>query len=103
LIVVFVTYQGHPQTRFDRTYYVERHLPLVMAAWEKYGLDGVVAYFPAVEQHGTIAICECRFTSETAMNLAFSSPETPAVMADIGRFTDVEPTRVLAIPVRTQK
>lgn len=31
---VYVTYEGTPGDRFDRRYYVERHLPLVMGAWQ---------------------------------------------------------------------
>jgi uncharacterized protein (TIGR02118 family) len=96
-VIVYVTYQGTPETRFDRTYYVDHHLPLVMESWHQYGLESVAAYFPAIDQDGTIAICECRFESEKAKNLAFLSAETSAVMADVARYTDVEPNRVRAI------
>ena len=96
-VTVYVTYQGTPETRFDRDYYVNRHLPLVMKAWQPYGLEAVAAFFPAVEQAGTIAICECRFRDEAAMNAAFDSPETPGVMRDVSCFTDAEPERVRAI------
>ncbi len=98
-VVVFVTYQGDPETRFDRSYYVEYHLPLVTRSWARYGLDGVAAFFPTVEQAGTIAICECRFRDEAAIDAAFGSPETAEVMADVVRFTDVAPARALATPL----
>lgn len=32
-ILIYVTYQGTPETRFDRGYHVAHHLPLVMKAW----------------------------------------------------------------------
>jgi uncharacterized protein (TIGR02118 family) len=96
-VIVYVTYQGTPETRFDRSYYVNRHLPLVMRAWQQYGLESVAALFPAVEQAGTIAICECRFRDEAAVTAAFGSPETPEVMADVPRFTEVEPARARAV------
>ena len=45
--VVYVTYAGPAGSRFDREYYVERHLPLVLRAWTSYGLLGVAAFFPS--------------------------------------------------------
>lgn len=46
---------------------------------------------------GTIAICECRFREDAAMRTAFASPEESAVMADLPRFTDLQPTRFRAV------
>src|SRR5690606_30015226 len=96
-IIVYVFYQGTPQTRFDRDYYVTRHLPLCMEAWQQYGLQSVSAFFPALEQSGTIAICECVFRDEAAIETAFASPEAPTVMADVPRYTEATPVRVRAV------
>jgi len=96
-VVVYVSYQGTPGTRFDRDYYVTHHLPLCMHAWSKYGLQRVSAYFPELEQEGTIAICECVFRDEAAMTACFSSPELPDVMADLPFFTDVSPVRLRGV------
>lgn len=98
-VVIHVTYRGTPDTRFDRAYYVERHLPLVLDAWRSHGLDGVAAFFPAVAEAGTIAICECRFRDDAAVEEAFASPRTPQVMADVARFTDAIPVRTRAVPL----
>lgn len=98
-VIVYVTYQGTPETRFDRTYYVAEHLPMVMRAWQSYGLEGIAAFFPAVAQSGTIAICECCFRDEAAVAAAFAAPESAAVMADVARFTEVEPARARAVPL----
>ena len=95
-VVIYVTYQGTPETRFDRNYYVAHHLPLVMKAWRRYGLKSVAAFFPAAEQEGTIAICECRFRDDAAIAAAVGSPETTDVMADVSHFTDVQPARARA-------
>ncbi|HET6389342.1 EthD family reductase [Hyphomicrobium sp.] len=94
---VYVTYAGTPDSRFDRRYYVEQHLPLVLKAWQRYGLQSVAAFFPALPQAGTIAICECEFRDEAAVEAAFNSPETPEVMADVANFTDIAPTRLRAM------
>ena len=53
-VTVYVTYSGSAGARFDRTWYVERHLPLVMTSWSQYGLEEVRAFFPA-------PTCACRF------------------------------------------
>lgn len=96
-VTLYVTYHGDPQSRFDRDYYVSEHLPLVMKAWHEHGLLSAIAFFPAVRQAGTLAICECRFRDEKAMESALSSPEMPEVMADVARFTDITPARARAI------
>lgn len=98
-VVIYVTYPGDADSRFDRDYYVHKHLPLVMKAWQAYGLESVAAFFPAVKQLGTIAICECRFHDEAAVHDAFASPEAAAVMADVAHFTDIEPQRVRAVSI----
>ncbi len=95
--IIYVTYQGTPQTRFDRDYYVAHHLPLVVRSWQRYGLESASAFFPAVAASGTIAICECRFRDAAAMEAAFAAPETPTVMEDVARFTDVQPGRARAV------
>lgn len=96
-VVIYVTYQGTPQDAFDRSYYVNVHLPLVMKAWAQYGLLSLDAFFPSTEREGTIAICECVFRNEAALEAAFASPEVSAVMADVPHFTAMTPQRVRAV------
>jgi uncharacterized protein (TIGR02118 family) len=98
-VIVYVTYQGTAETRFRRDYYVDHHLPLVMQSWAAYGLESVSAFFPAVAQDGTIAICECCFRDDEAIAAAFASPEADLVMADVERFTNVTPRRARLIAV----
>jgi uncharacterized protein (TIGR02118 family) len=98
-VVIYVFYQGTPQTRFDRDYYVKSHLPFCMESWQQYGLQTVSAFYPALDQGGTIAICECVFRDEAAVEAAFNSPEVPAVMADVARYTDATPVRVRGVPL----
>ncbi|SEV92198.1 EthD family reductase [Luteibacter sp. 329MFSha] len=98
-VVVYVTYHGTPDDRFDRDYYISGHLPLVMDAWGKYGLLSLQAFFPAVDRVGTVAICECVFRDEDAVETAFGSPELAGVMDDLPRFTQLAPSRVRAVPV----
>ncbi len=99
MTTIYVTYPGDAGTRFDRDYYVRKHLPLVMASWGPLGLESCAAFWPADLGTGTIAICECRFRDEAAMRAALASPETPRVMADIDQFTDAKPAQSLAGPI----
>jgi uncharacterized protein (TIGR02118 family) len=98
-VTIYVTYEGAADARFDRAYYVEHHLPLVMRHWSQYGLTAIAAYYPARAQDGTLAICECRFCDEAAVDAAFASPEAAEVMADVPRFTDIAPRRVRVMPL----
>jgi uncharacterized protein (TIGR02118 family) len=95
-VVVYVTYRGTPRDHFDRAYYVDVHLPLVMKCWSQYGLLSLNAFYPATAQEGTVAICECVFRDEEAFEVAFASPEVSAVMDDVPRFTALTPGRVRA-------
>jgi len=99
MTILYVTYAGDAGTRFDREYYVTQHLPLVMEAWGRYGLESCAAFFPAGSGAGTVAIAECRFRDEASLQAAFNSPESARVMADIRNFTDVEPSRSRAVPI----
>ncbi|RUT25203.1 EthD family reductase [Asaia sp. W19] len=97
--VLFVIYRGASDDRFDREYYGAHHLPLVRGAFAPHGLVSLAAFYPAQDNPGTIALCECRFADASSMERAFGSPEASAVMADIPRFTDLLPSRLRAIPL----
>ena len=103
MATIYVTYTGSRGSRFDRHYYVSHHIPLVMATWGPLGLLSAEALFPAAEAAGggagLIALCACVFRDAAAVAAAFDSPGSAAVMADVKRFTDVEPARSRAVPV----
>ena len=98
--MLYVTYPGGPETHFDRGYYMETHLPLVLESWRKYGLQTIAAFFPDGTGEGTIAICACAFRDEEAVRASFSSPEAHAVMADVPRFTEAKPNQNLTVPLQ---
>lgn len=98
-VQVYVTYEGLSTDRFDRDHYVNHHLPLVRDSWTKYGLVSARAFFPADDANGTIAVCECLFRDEAAVEAAFSSSETTAVMADVPLVTELAPKRTRAFPL----
>jgi uncharacterized protein (TIGR02118 family) len=97
MITIYVTYSGDAATRFDREYYVRRHLPLVREGWAAHGLASAAGFFPAEDGPGIIALCVCTFRDVAAWEAAFRSPQTPGIMADIANFTDVAPARSQAM------
>ena len=100
---VYITYEGAPQDRFDRDYYLNHHLPIAMAAYEQYGLKNIAAFFPSAPHPGTVAICEMRYTSEQAAQTAFGSIEADSVRADLVHFTDLKPRRSFLSPLVWEK
>lgn len=98
-VTLHITYNDDKKARFDRDYYVNVHLPLVMQIWGTYGLESTRALFPTTEYPGTIAICECIFKDRAAIGDAFFAPLTSKIMEDIQNFTDVAPTRSIAEPL----
>jgi uncharacterized protein (TIGR02118 family) len=99
MTVVYITYSGDESTRFDRGYYRNHHLPLVMKCWKQHGLESLSVLYPEDLAKGTIAICECKFRDDAAIKASFESEETPQVMADVKHFTDVTPTQTRAVPL----
>ena len=99
MIDLYVTYPGDSHTRFDRSYYVAKHLPLVRKSWAPYGLQSAEAFFPQESGAGTIAVCLCVFRDEQSVREAFTSPVAAEVMDDVVRFTDAKPSQSTATPL----
>ncbi len=92
---LYGTCPENASTRIDRQYHVEKHLPLVLKSWRKYGLSTVAAFFPEGSGEGTIAICVCTFRNEEGVRASFTAPEAREVMVDIRAFTDAKPSQSL--------
>lgn len=86
-------------TYFDRDYYVDVHLPLALASWQKHGLESAAAFFPRDGDAVDVSVGVYRFRDEAALNAALASAETGAVMADVPRFTDAKVSRMIAAPL----
>ena len=46
MVVVYIKYTGDESTRFDRSYYRNHHLPLVMQYWKRHGLESLSVLYP---------------------------------------------------------
>ena len=86
---ILLLHTGPSKDRFNREYYRTKHLPRAAAAWKPYGLASIRGFFPSDsndDQSGTVAICECVFQDDEAMEAAFSAPCTPDLIGDIPKF-----------------
>ena len=92
---LFVVYSGAEQTRFDRSYYVERHVPLVERLWSPLGMQSISALFPHDANRGTICVCICGFSDKAAIQAAIKDPQSHIIMDDIRHFTDSEPIQLV--------
>ncbi|MGX1354083.1 hypothetical protein AB7M49_007704 [Bradyrhizobium elkanii] len=86
-------------TYFDRDYYVDVHLPLALASWQKHGLEGAAAFFPRDAEAVDVSVGIYRFRDESALHAALASAETDAIMDDIPRFTDAKVSRIIGVPL----
>jgi uncharacterized protein (TIGR02118 family) len=94
LVKVSVLYPNTPGCKFDMTYYLNRHMPMVqqklgpactrMAVEE--GLAGGAPGAPATY----VAMGHLYFDSTESFQAAFA-PHAPAIMADIPNYTDIQP------------
>lgn len=86
-------------TYFDRGHYVDVHLPLALACWQRHGLESASATFPRDADAADVSVGIYKFRDEDALHAALASPETEAVMADVPRFTDATVSRAVGRPL----
>ncbi|RXZ32222.1 hypothetical protein EO081_09275 [Sphingomonas desiccabilis] len=86
-------------TYFDRDHYVDVHLPLALACWQRHGLESASAYFPRDLNATDVSVGIYRFRDVDALHAALASAEAAAVMADVSCFTDAFVSRALSTPL----
>lgn len=90
MTTLIVSYPVHEGAHFDKDYYTGTHIPLAEKTWGPFGLTGAEVLFPAGEQPWAATVI-LRFSSQEAVDAALASPGTPAVIGDVGNFTDIHP------------
>ncbi len=89
MIRLLVTCAGDANMRFDRDYYVNKHLPLTLDVWWPHGLEAATAFFPpAGSGNGILSIGVYEFRDEDGIDAALASPQTARIMDDVKNFTD---------------
>ncbi|PYI01504.1 hypothetical protein BO78DRAFT_401256 [Aspergillus sclerotiicarbonarius CBS 121057] len=91
-----VLYPHETDANYNIDYYVSNHMSLVERHWKKYGVQSwsVNRFNPAVDgtrpryTFGCIIVWE----SEESVQRAFNGPESAAVLEDIPKFSNKQPT-----------
>lgn len=95
-ITVFSLYPKSENSTFDRKYYVENHLPLILEAWKPYGLLDVKLVGVSGNIDGTAAPFAVHATmtwkSLEGFQNAFGDPKTADILADVPHYTNTTPT-----------
>lgn len=86
-------------TYFDRDHYIDVHLPLALACWQRHGLESASAFFPRDPDATDVSVGIYRFRDMGALHAALVSTETAAIMADVPCFTDASVSRALSTPL----
>jgi len=88
---LIVTYPRHEGCHFDRDYYLATHLGVVDAAWGKTGMTGAEVMWPIDDAQPFACMIAIDFADQAAIDASLGSADTAGVMADVARFTDIQP------------
>lgn len=86
MIRLSVLYPATEGARFDHGYYRDKHVPLATKAWNPARVEidkGVNGPY--------VAAVHFMFESNDALQAAFGSDQTAAIMADVANYTDLSP------------
>ena len=96
MIRVMVSYPNKAGARFDESYYLSKHMPMVQDKLGRHGMTGwsvdkgLGGFLP-----GTPAeyLFQCHLLFENVEGLqAGMAAEAPAILADIPNYTDIQPS-----------
>jgi uncharacterized protein (TIGR02118 family) len=94
MVIVTVLYPKSAESRFDMNYYLEKHIPLVKARCQEWGLEGVSLTRGTGTLDGTVppfeVIGHLAFASAQQMQGALAA-HGPEIIGDIPNFTNVQP------------
>lgn len=90
-----IMYANERDVKFDETYYMQTHMPLVEKVWKSYGLNSWhVTKFPQALDGAPskyLIMATLQWASEEALQTALESPESGIVFGDIPNFTNKRP------------
>lgn len=76
---------------FDAAYYAATHIPLVESSWRPHGLRSADILWPVDGEQPFVCMVTLGFPDQAAIDAALAAPETGEVMADVARFTTIQP------------
>ncbi|KAJ5101827.1 hypothetical protein NUU61_004049 [Penicillium alfredii] len=90
-----ILYPNDPDTKFDETYYLQTHMPLVDSVWKKHGMTSW-----AIHKHNNaldgspskyLITATVQWESQEATQAALKDPDSARVFQDIPNFTNKQP------------
>jgi len=88
---LMVTYSGSASDRFDKEYFVNKHLPLVRQIAEPLGMLSIEAFVPAGKHTDIFAVGIIVLRDEQAEHDLFSSPRFTELVDDVPNYTNLMP------------
>ena len=95
MAVFTVLYPARDGAKFDQAYYEGTHIPLVQEAFTPTGLTGVQVLKGLAAGDGGappyVVIVNLTFRDAAALQASLGGPRAAEVMADVAKFTDIQP------------
>ena len=93
MICTTVVYPTAPDTRFDRSYYLQRHMPMVSRRWSPFGLKQTQVIEGTKGLDGSKPACYmiALLYWDSVEGVQRALAEAPEVMGDIANYTNVQP------------
>ena len=88
---LYVYYPRHEGHTFDREYYLGTHMTIVNDAWGPHGLKSADVTWPYDDAQPFACMVALNFDEQGQIDKALAAPETPGVLADVAKFTDIQP------------
>lgn len=86
-----ILYPNEPDAKYDVDYYIAKHMPLVVSAFQKYGVTGwsVTRYTGAEPKYFFAG--HIQFTNIEDVQKALDSPEAAETMLDVPNYSNKQP------------
>lgn len=101
MAVFTVLYPARDGAKFDHAYYDATHIPLVKEAFTPTGLTGVQVLKGVSAGDGGpapyLVMVNLVFRDAAALQASLGGPRAPEVLADVARFTDIQPVTQVSL------
>lgn len=91
MATLIVSYPLTEGSTFDRDYHLSTHISFAQSAWDGFGLQSAEILFPAASPQPPAGMVIMRFSDQTGINAALSSPRTVELISDVPNFTNIAP------------
>jgi uncharacterized protein (TIGR02118 family) len=94
-----VIYPNHDGARFDTSYYLATHIPMVMRVMKADKVTLIEGAPRGATPPPFVMIAHFEFASSEALETALAKPEMAELRADVAKFTNIKPTTMFGKPL----